>query len=98
LPPTSSHITTIGVRRPGFGTAGKPFEVFTNHFACEIPETVIHHYDGNCLLFVATRFSDRAFSLLSCSWYVCSFILAFFSFLTIYHSYLPLRKNSPRTF
>lgn len=41
----SSHITTIGVKRPSFGTAGRPMKVYTNHFPCQIPESVIHHYD-----------------------------------------------------
>lgn len=42
----SAHIETIGVRRTATGTSGRPLEVQTNHFAVEIPEDVIHHYDG----------------------------------------------------
>ncbi|KDQ64588.1 hypothetical protein JAAARDRAFT_116696 [Jaapia argillacea MUCL 33604] len=42
---TSPHITTVGVKRSGFGVAGRRLEVFTNHFSVKIPEAVIHHYD-----------------------------------------------------
>lgn len=42
----SSLIQTIGVRRTATGTGGYPIELQTNHFVVEIPEDVIHHYDG----------------------------------------------------
>ncbi|KAL6309673.1 argonaute-like protein [Sparassis latifolia] len=45
LPDTSSHVTTIGVRRPAFGTSGRKISVWTNHFKVDIPESVIQHYD-----------------------------------------------------
>ncbi|KAI0353623.1 argonaute-like protein [Trametes cingulata] len=45
LPDTSSHITTVGVKRTAFGTSGRAFNVFTNHFEVKIPEANIHHYD-----------------------------------------------------
>lgn len=44
-PLVASHVQTIGVRRPGYGTAGKPLKVVTNHFGVTIPEGIIHHYD-----------------------------------------------------
>jgi eukaryotic translation initiation factor 2C len=53
---TSSHITTIGVKRPSFGTAGRPMKIYTNHFPCQIPEAVIHHYDGEPLDFIVREF------------------------------------------
>jgi len=49
-PSIAEHVETIGVRRPGFGTAGRPITITTNHFPCVIPEAIIHHYDGNDLL------------------------------------------------
>lgn len=42
----TSHITTVGVKRPGYGTGGKPLPIFVNSFATTIPEGIIHHYDG----------------------------------------------------
>jgi len=41
-----SHITTIGVRRPGFGVAGKKIQIKSNFFRTSIPERIIYHYDG----------------------------------------------------
>ncbi|KAG5649009.1 hypothetical protein DXG03_000358 [Asterophora parasitica] len=41
----SSHITTVGVARPGYGTGGRPLPIFVNSFATTIPEGIIHHYD-----------------------------------------------------
>jgi eukaryotic translation initiation factor 2C len=40
-------IETIGVRRPGRGTAGRALKVFTNHYSTTIPEEMIYHYDGS---------------------------------------------------
>lgn len=48
----ASHVEAIGVKRPGFGVQGKAIDVNTNHFACSIPETKIHHYDGSSLSLV----------------------------------------------
>ncbi|OSD04210.1 argonaute-like protein [Trametes coccinea BRFM310] len=45
LPDASPHITTVGVKRTAFGTAGRRIQVHTNHFEVEIPEDYIHHYD-----------------------------------------------------
>ncbi|KAF8974495.1 argonaute-like protein [Flammula alnicola] len=45
LPSTYSHITTVGVRRPNFGTGGRELPIFVNSFITTIPEGVIHHYD-----------------------------------------------------
>jgi eukaryotic translation initiation factor 2C len=46
-PTIASHVETIGVKRPGYGTGGRSIAVTTNHFPCVIPEGIIHHYDGN---------------------------------------------------
>ena len=44
------HVKTIGVKRPRlYGSGGRPITVTTNHFPCVIPESIIHHYDGNDL-------------------------------------------------
>ncbi|KAH9853511.1 argonaute-like protein [Lenzites betulinus] len=45
LPDTSAHVTTVGVKRPGFGTSGRAIQVSTNHFEVKIPEANIYHYD-----------------------------------------------------
>ena len=42
----SSHVTTIGVKRTAFGTAGRAVQVATNHFEVRIPQGIIYHYDG----------------------------------------------------
>lgn len=46
LPSAGSHITTVGVKRPNFGTGGRELPTFVNSFVTTIPEGVIHHYDG----------------------------------------------------
>lgn len=46
-----SHITTVGVRRPDFGTGGKSLPIFVNSFVTTIPEGIIHHYDGTSSTF-----------------------------------------------
>ncbi|KAG8685127.1 pre-mRNA-splicing factor cwc22, partial [Ceratobasidium sp. 395] len=40
-----SHVTTVGVKRPGYGKAGRPTAVLVNHFVCTIPTGTIYHYD-----------------------------------------------------
>jgi eukaryotic translation initiation factor 2C len=45
LPSTNSHITTVGVKRPNFGTGGREIPISVNSFVTTIPEAVIHHYD-----------------------------------------------------
>jgi eukaryotic translation initiation factor 2C len=45
LPTSGDHITTVGVKRPGFGTGGRPLDIYVNSFVTTIPEGVIHHYD-----------------------------------------------------
>lgn len=42
------HVRAVGVKRPGHGTAGRMVEIFTNHFAAELNQGTIHHYDGMC--------------------------------------------------
>ena len=42
----TSHITTVGVKRPGYGTGGRMLPIYVNSFATTIPEDIIHHYDG----------------------------------------------------
>lgn len=49
LPSTGSHITTVGVKRPNFGTGGRELSIHVNSFQTTIPEGVIHHYDGKSL-------------------------------------------------
>ena len=40
----------IGVKRPSYGTAGRPYAVFTNNFEVSCPEELIIHYDGKPIL------------------------------------------------
>ena len=49
LPDASPHITTIGVKRPSFGSSGRALDVKTNHYEVKIPDANIHHYDGMSL-------------------------------------------------
>ena len=46
LPTAGSHITTVGVKRPNFGTGGRELPIYVNSFRTTISEGVIHHYDG----------------------------------------------------
>lgn len=41
----AEHVTTVGVRRPNFGTAGRTIEVIANSFQTTLPDSIIHHYD-----------------------------------------------------
>ncbi|KAG7449147.1 argonaute-like protein, partial [Guyanagaster necrorhizus] len=45
LPSSGEHISTIGVKRRGFGASGRPVKIFVNSFECTIPKSIIHHYD-----------------------------------------------------
>ncbi|KAF9226544.1 argonaute-like protein [Gyrodon lividus] len=40
-----SHVQAVGVRRSGYGTAGKPITVSANFFNIALPECNIYHYD-----------------------------------------------------
>jgi len=42
----ADHVQTIGVRKPGYGREGRPFQVSTNHFAATVTDQTISHYDG----------------------------------------------------
>lgn len=61
LPDSSSHITTIGVKRTAFGQSGRALNVWTNHFEVKIPEDEIYHYDGvsRPILVLPTDFLNR---------------------------------------
>ncbi|PBL02679.1 argonaute-like protein [Armillaria gallica] len=50
LPTAGDHISTIGVKRSGFGASGRPVKIFVNSFECTIPKSIIHHYDGMFIL------------------------------------------------
>ncbi|KAF7359006.1 Protein argonaute-2 [Mycena sanguinolenta] len=41
----ASHITTVGVRRPGFGSSGRSIPVNINSFKTTIPDGWVYHYD-----------------------------------------------------
>jgi len=41
-----AHVKVVGVRRTGYGTAGRPLHVFSNFFNISLPDSNIHHYDG----------------------------------------------------
>ncbi|EJF60851.1 Piwi-domain-containing protein [Dichomitus squalens LYAD-421 SS1] len=45
VPRIDKIITTIGVKRPSYGKAGRSLKVWTNHFQMKIPGTNIYHYD-----------------------------------------------------
>ncbi|KAG6808714.1 hypothetical protein H0H92_003166 [Tricholoma furcatifolium] len=42
---SGAPIKTIGVKRPGFGTAGKKLEVITNNYEISHPDVLLRHYD-----------------------------------------------------
>lgn len=42
----SAHVQAVGVRRSGYGTAGRAINVSANFFSMASPESNIHHYDG----------------------------------------------------
>lgn len=47
----AEHVQTIGVRRPGIGTAGRALKVITNHWeVTSAPDTLVYQYDGMFLL------------------------------------------------
>ncbi|KAG5642852.1 hypothetical protein DXG03_002029 [Asterophora parasitica] len=46
LPSIGANIRTIGVKRPDYGTAGRPIALHANSFVATIPGTVIRHYDA----------------------------------------------------
>jgi eukaryotic translation initiation factor 2C len=44
--PAGSHITTVGVPRPGYGAEGQQVVITINAFQTTIPDSRIFHYDG----------------------------------------------------
>ncbi|KAG9317400.1 argonaute-like protein [Chiua virens] len=40
-----AHVKAVGVRRSGYGTAGRQMSVLANFFTIATPENNIHHYD-----------------------------------------------------
>jgi eukaryotic translation initiation factor 2C len=52
----AGHIETIGVRRPGFGTAGRPLPIIVNSFPTTIPDGIICHYDGKSAFFALAHY------------------------------------------
>lgn len=45
LPTSGDHITTVGVKRPDFGSGGQPVPIYVNSFVTTIPSSILHHYD-----------------------------------------------------
>ncbi|KAJ7481095.1 argonaute-like protein [Mycena galericulata] len=45
IPTAGAHITTVGVKRPNFGSGGQPVSIHVNSFVTTIPSSIIHHYD-----------------------------------------------------
>ncbi|EIW84641.1 argonaute-like protein [Coniophora puteana RWD-64-598 SS2] len=42
----ASHVQALGVKRPGYGTAGRIIHISANFYEVTVPEEHIHHYDG----------------------------------------------------
>lgn len=61
-PNIGAHVTTVGVKRPNFGTVGRDLAVYVNSFKTTIPESVIHHYDGKEPRFPAACHETLIFS------------------------------------
>lgn len=53
-----AQITTIGVRRPGYGINGRPLNVYTNNFVVSSPESLIIHYDGEFTIHILHKSRD----------------------------------------
>ncbi|KAJ7141526.1 argonaute-like protein, partial [Mycena filopes] len=49
------HITTIGVRRPKYGSAGRVIPINVNSFTVQIPQGFIFHYDVGMTVIPATN-------------------------------------------
>ncbi|KAF7292383.1 Argonaute-like protein [Mycena chlorophos] len=61
LPTVGAHITTVGVKRPDFGTGGQPTPIYVNSFQTTIPNTTIHHYDGKSTWFLLPNALNNSF-------------------------------------
>ncbi|KAJ7061559.1 ribonuclease H-like domain-containing protein [Mycena amicta] len=44
----AAHLTTVGVRRPDYGKAGRVISVIINGLPATIPDGTIYHYDVKC--------------------------------------------------
>lgn len=97
-PAIAEHVETIGKRRPGYGTNGRVIPVTTNHFKCVIPESIIHHYDGNDLpnpsfTLPCSKSYFSSFPQLVCAYHIFSRVTL--TRRAISDSYPPRRKNLP---
>ncbi|KAJ7769735.1 hypothetical protein B0H14DRAFT_3591113 [Mycena olivaceomarginata] len=51
-----AHVTTVGVRRPDYGSSGRPIDIQVNSFTAEIPDGTIYHYDGACAILLQREY------------------------------------------
>jgi hypothetical protein len=52
------HVDAIGVRRPGYGNAGRYTKLVANHVEVELKQGMIYHYDGMCLSHLPAKTCD----------------------------------------
>ena len=45
-PLPAAHVEAIGSRRPGYGNAGMPIRLISNHVSVDLKPGMIYHYDG----------------------------------------------------
>lgn len=41
----AASVKTVGVKRPGYGTGGRPVNTIVNAFPVDVPDGIIYHYD-----------------------------------------------------
>ncbi|KAH9483501.1 Protein argonaute-2 [Psilocybe cubensis] len=64
-PSISSHVKTVGVKRPNYGSAGRAMEVYVNSFAVkDVPTGHVFHYDVVEPDKLPARFNMKLFKVL----------------------------------
>lgn len=97
LPSAGSHITTVGVKRPNFGTGGRELPIFVNSFVTTIPEGVIHHYDGKPKINVGSLCTTNLLTIFLGSRFVYPKRIYFAEILTCLSSHIPCRETVANT-
>ena len=64
----SGHVAAVGVKRPGYGTVGRPIDIQVNCFPVDAPNITVYQYDGgsNCAIAWHCIVDSRTFECYAC--------------------------------
>jgi eukaryotic translation initiation factor 2C len=60
-PLPAEHVQAIGVKRRGYGNAGKLVRLRSNHIEVNLKQGTVYHYDGKYLLYSCEEVTYESF-------------------------------------